>query len=104
MLESLGYGLEGQACDPFIVTLKSRASSGRQMMTHVGSELIHCLKGKLDIEVAGESYRLLPGDTLLFRAEQPHHWRNPNDGPAVFLMMMQSTKERQESMEQHLHP
>jgi quercetin dioxygenase-like cupin family protein len=104
MLESLGYGLEGQACDPFIVTLKSHASSGRQMMIHVGSELIHCLKGNLDIEVAGESYRLLPGDTLLFRAEQPHRWRNPNDGPAVFLMMMQSTKERQESMEQHLHP
>lgn len=104
LLESLGYGLEGQACDPFIVTLKSGASSGRHMMVHNGSELIHCLEGKLEIEVAGRDYVLTPGDTLLFRAEQPHRWRNPNSGPVVFLMMMQATEARQESVDQHLHP
>jgi transcriptional regulator with XRE-family HTH domain len=104
MLESLGYGLEGQACDPFVVTLKAGASSGRQLMAHQGSELILILAGRLDIEIAGKNYTLRPGDSLLFRGEQPHRWRNPNSQPAEFLMMMQATAERDESMEQHLHP
>ena len=104
MLESLGYGLEGQACDPFVVTLKPGANSGRQLMAHQGSEMILMLAGQLDIEVSGVRYLLHPGDCLLFRGEQPHRWRNPNSKPAEFLMMMQATAERDESVEQHLHP
>jgi len=104
MLESLGYGLEGQACDPFVVTLKPGANSGRQLMAHQGSELILILSGQLDIEIAGASHNLHLGDSLLFRGEQPHRWRNPNSQPAEFLMMMQATAERDESVEQHLHP
>ena len=104
MLESLGYGLEGQACDPFVVTLKPGANSGRQLMTHQGSELILILAGQLDIEVSGVRHLLHLGDSLLFRAEQPHRWRNPNSQPAEFLMAMQATADRDESVEQHLHP
>ena len=104
MLESLGYGLEGQACDPFVVTLKPGANSGRQLMAHQGSELILILAGQLDIEVSGVRHLLHLGDSLLFRAEQPHRWRNPNSQPAEFLMAMQATADRDESVEQHLHP
>ena len=104
MLESLGYGLEGQACDPFVVTLKPGANSGRQLMTHQGSELILILAGQLDIEVSGVRHLLHLGDSLLFRAEQPHRWRNPNSQPAEFLMAMQATADRDDSVEQHLHP
>jgi transcriptional regulator with XRE-family HTH domain len=104
MLESLGYGLEGQACDPFVVTLKAGASSGRQLMAHPGSELILILEGRLDIDVASSNFILNTGDSLLFRAEQLHRWRNPNSQPVVFLMMMQATTERDSRVEQHLHP
>jgi transcriptional regulator with XRE-family HTH domain/mannose-6-phosphate isomerase-like protein (cupin superfamily) len=104
ILESLGYGLEGQACDPFHVTLNPGASSGRQAMTHSGTELIFCLEGELDYEVDGDHYLMRPGDSLLFRADMPHSWRNPTDKPAVFLMIMQVSEDRHESMEQHLHP
>jgi transcriptional regulator with XRE-family HTH domain len=104
-LESLGYGLEAQMCDPFYVTLKEGASSGRQIMSHTGTELAYCLKGELEYEVGGDLYHLSPGDSLLFRADLPHRWRNPHDEPVVFLMIMQaSEEERHESMEQHLHP
>ncbi len=104
VLESLGFGLEGQTCDPFVVTLKPGASSGRQMMMHTGTELIHVLEGEFEYEIAGEHYHMRLGDTLLFRAEQPHSWHNPNDEPAVFFMMMQITEERLASVDQHLHP
>jgi transcriptional regulator with XRE-family HTH domain len=104
MLESLGYGLEGQSCDPFMVTLKPKAGSGPHMMAHTGSELIHCLIGSVEIEVAGTDYLLEPGDTLLFRAEQTHRWRNPGRRPTTFLLMMQAVEDRDNSVDQHLHP
>lgn len=104
ILESLGYGLEGQACDPFIVTLKPGASSGRRMMAHPGTELIFCLEGTLELEVGDQEFRLSPGDALLYRAEQPHRWRNPYRVPVMFIMIMQAIGERQASLDQHLHP
>lgn len=104
VLESLGYGLEEQACDPFVVTLKPGVSSGKRAMTHVGHELIYCLEGELDYEIASEHHRLRPGDALLFDAGLPHRWHNPNSGPAVFLLIMQIGEERHESVSQHLHP
>jgi transcriptional regulator with XRE-family HTH domain len=103
-LESLGYGLEEQACDPFHVTLKGGASSGKQVMAHAGTELVFCLQGILDYEVAGEHYRLEPGDSLLFRADLPHRWGNPDSEPVLFLMIMQAAEAREERVDQHLHP
>ncbi|UCC65546.1 MAG: cupin domain-containing protein [Anaerolineae bacterium] len=104
VLESLGYGLEEQACDPFVVNMKAGAGSGRQVMTHTGHELVYCLRGQLDYEVAGEHYRLAPGDALLFHADLPHRWHNSSDHPAVFLLVMQIVEEREEPLNQHLHP
>jgi transcriptional regulator with XRE-family HTH domain len=104
VLESLGFGLEGQSCDPFLVTLKPGAGSGRRVMVHSGSELVYCLDGELSYEVGDERYHLIVGDSLLFRAEQPHRWHNPAQEPATFLLIMTATEERQISMEQHLHP
>lgn len=104
VLESLGYGLTDQACDPFVVTLKPGANSGPKLMVHTGHELIMCLQGELEYEIAGESYRLYAGDSLLFHADLPHCWRNPSSGEAVFLMVMQVVEDRHLAVDQHLHP
>jgi transcriptional regulator with XRE-family HTH domain len=104
LLESIGYGLEQQACDPFLVTLEGGASSGDKMMLHPGHELIFCLDGELDYEIAGEHHHLTPGDALLFHADLPHRWRNPNDYPVQFLLVMQLIEERQDHIDEHLHP
>jgi transcriptional regulator with XRE-family HTH domain len=104
ILESLGYGLEAQACDPFEVTMKPGASSGKHIMTHTGHELVFCLDGELDYEVAGERYRLQPGDSLLFDAALPHRWSNPGHVPARFVLILQLGEERHTSVDQHLHP
>ena len=73
-------------------------------MIHSGHELVYILEGKLDYEISGEHYRLVPGDALLFHADLPHRWRNPIDEPVVFLLIMQATPERHEMVDQHLHP
>jgi transcriptional regulator with XRE-family HTH domain len=104
VLESIGYGLEQQACDPFVVTLKPGASSGKRMMMHPGHELVLCLNGEFDYEVAGEQHRLKPGDAMLFHADLPHRWHNPTKTTAEFVLIMQLGEDRHESVDQHLHP
>lgn len=104
VLASIGYGLEGQACDPFVVTLKPGASSGDRLMMHPGHELVFCMGGELDYEVDGVNHRLRPGDSLLFHADLPHRWSNPSDEPVEFLLIMQLTEERHVSVNEHLHP
>jgi quercetin dioxygenase-like cupin family protein len=53
------------------------ADSGDKAMEHPGEELVHLLEGALEFEVDGETFRLAPGDSLHFRTDRPHRWRNP---------------------------
>jgi transcriptional regulator with XRE-family HTH domain len=53
------------------------ADSGAKAMEHPGEELVHLLEGALEFEVDGETFRLSPGDSLHFRTDRPHRWRNP---------------------------
>ncbi len=104
VLESIGYGLEQQACDPFMVTMEAGASSGKRVMVHSGHELVFCLEGELDYEIDGEHHHLSAGDALLFHADLPHRWQNVNDRPVKFLLVMQMFEERHQHLDQHLHP
>ena len=101
VLESLGSGLEGQTLEPFAVTLKPGASSGGRAMVHGGHELVYCLQGEVEYEVAGQSCRLAAGDALLFEARLEHRWRNAGSEPAKFLLVFQSAVQG-ESVEEHL--
>jgi transcriptional regulator with XRE-family HTH domain len=104
VLESIGYGLEQQACDPFMVTMEAGASSGDKVMVHTGHELVFCVEGTLEYEIDAEKYLLYPGDALLFHADLPHRWRTANKHPVKFLLVMQLIEDRHEHMHQHLHP
>ncbi len=86
-LESLGTGLEEKSLEPFLVTMKPGTDSGQQPMVHTGQEMVYCLQGEVEYEVAAQPYRLAVGDTLLFEARLPHRWRNPGSGPATFLLV-----------------
>ena len=68
-------------------TVVPGASSGRKPMQHAGEELIHCKSGVLEFIVGGSSYTLTPGDSLHFRTQQPHSWRNPGKEDAVAIWM-----------------
>jgi len=103
LLESLGSGLQDQTLEPFVVTLKPGADSGRQIMVHAGHELVYCLQGEIEYEVGGQYYRLAVGDALFFEARLTHRWRNPCSEPAKCLMVLQ-TSAQDESVQQHLHP
>ena len=61
------------------------ASSGPEPMRHPGEELIVLLDGELHVAVDGDEIALAPGDSIHFRTDRPHAWRNPSERPARAL-------------------
>lgn len=53
------------------------------LMNHGGSEYIHMLAGRLEVQVAFARQVLGPGDSLNFDSTIPHRLSNPFDEPAV---------------------
>jgi quercetin dioxygenase-like cupin family protein len=39
-------------------------------------EYLTCERGKIELWASGESWRLAPGDALVFRGDQKHSYRN----------------------------
>ncbi len=53
------------------------------------AEFAHVKRGKLEITVSGETYRLGPGDSMTFSPKDPHSWRNPSSkADAIVLWVM----------------
>jgi len=46
-------------------------------------EYLTCERGQLELTVAGEQYRLSPGDVVAFRGNQKHQYANVGTGEAV---------------------
>jgi quercetin dioxygenase-like cupin family protein len=46
-------------------------------MEHPGEELVFVLEGALEFDVDGREYKLGKGDSVHFRTDRPHRWRNP---------------------------
>jgi transcriptional regulator with XRE-family HTH domain len=46
------------------------------------------VKGKLDMEIAGQHRVLAPGDAIMFLADQPHVYRNPGKDEMVAYLVM----------------
>jgi transcriptional regulator with XRE-family HTH domain len=67
--------------------IEPSADSGDKRMEHPGEELVHLLAGALDFEVDGETFHLAPGDSLHFRTDRPHRWRNPGRTEARAVWM-----------------
>jgi transcriptional regulator with XRE-family HTH domain len=47
------------------------------------TEYLTCERGEIVLVAAGESWRLAPGDVVVFRGDQKHSYANPGERPAV---------------------
>ncbi|MEW6473629.1 MAG: cupin domain-containing protein [Actinomycetota bacterium] len=70
-----------------VATLEPGASSGDHAMEHPGEELVFVLEGSMEFEVDGQDYRLAEGDSVHFRTDRPHRWKNPGRRPARAVWM-----------------
>ncbi|GAA1127280.1 XRE family transcriptional regulator [Nocardioides aquiterrae] len=53
------------------------ARSADEARLPAGESLIYVQSGTLEVTVGGQLFRLAPGDSLHFRSEDEHSWRNP---------------------------
>lgn len=90
-IESVGTGLRNQNIEPFIVTVSPKGGGG-ETVEHPGQEFVHCLNGRVEYLVAGDSFFLDPGDSLLFDATQPHSFRNGGETEAQILLVLQASE------------
>lgn len=100
-IESIGNRINGQEVEPFLVKLNPQTSSGERQVIHAGHEVVYCTKGKLEYFIDGKSYQLEEGDFLIFEANLPHLWRNPNETPAEFLLILQTPGATLEPIKRH---
>ena len=74
-------GISGPYGQYFVATaiaeVEPGADSGEPPLRHAGEELIHVLSGRLDVDVSDQSFQLRRGDSIHFRTDQEHRWRNP---------------------------
>jgi len=99
--EDLGAGMPRFGAEPLIVTLAPRADSGKTPIVHTGREFVYCLEGRIAYTVNGETYLLEPGDSLLFEAYLPHHWKNVGSALSRNLLVLCPMDERDHPTERH---
>lgn len=100
-LADLGAGFTRSGLEPFVVTLEPKADSGDTPIVHTGLEFVFCLEGRLSYEVNGQTFILEPGDSLLFEAHLPHHWRNIGEIPSNSLLLLCHIDEGDRPDERH---
>lgn len=52
------------------------ASTGDDMVTHIGEEAGTVVEGSIEITVAGQTYKLTKGDSYKFSTRLPHKFKN----------------------------
>ena len=104
LIESLGSGLPEQNLEPFMITVDPTTGSTEDPYTHPGEEFVHCLEGMIEYRVGNQLFQLRSGDSLLFKADQPHCFRNPSDEIATILLVLQEQEPegRRQAREAHM--
>ena len=100
-MEDLAPGMPRFGAEPILVTLEPDADSGRKQIVHTGREFVYCLDGHIVYTVDNEKYILEPGDSLIFDAYLPHHWKNIDSTPSRALLVLCPMDERDQPRDRH---
>jgi mannose-6-phosphate isomerase-like protein (cupin superfamily) len=84
-LHCLSNGIRTGAMSFLEVELQAGLSRESTPITHNGEELIHILKGVVEIRVGEDRHLLKEGDSIHFQSRQPHTMRNIGDGVCRIL-------------------
>jgi DNA-binding transcriptional MerR regulator/uncharacterized cupin superfamily protein len=70
--------------EPHLFRVAPGAGSG-ESYSHEGEEFLYLVRGRLDIELAGQPYQLRTGDSFYFSSKTQHHWVNPGKTDTIVL-------------------
>jgi transcriptional regulator with XRE-family HTH domain len=65
--------------------LEPGLSQNIEPFSHTGEELIHILKGVVEIHIGSDRHLLKEGDSIHFKSEEPHTVKNIGDGQSRIL-------------------
>jgi len=86
--EALGFGLEDNRMEPFLITLEPVPIREKHLSVHEGEEFIFVLEGKMSIRLKDYSDVLSPGDSIYFKCTIPHHVTCEGQEPARILAVI----------------
>ncbi len=98
VVERLSADLFEPALETWRVTVHPGVSSG-DAISYDGEELVVMEEGVLSFRVGEATHELAAGDTLHFKADAPHRWKNESSAPARFLVTGTLARRFRESME-----
>lgn len=101
VFEALGGEQFAGRVEPFMLTMENGASCGPHDIVHSGHEFVFCLRGQLEYFVEKETYRLEPGDSLLFASRLRHRWKNPGNTVTNALIIISGFEEGEELHAMH---
>jgi DNA-binding transcriptional MerR regulator/uncharacterized cupin superfamily protein len=70
--------------EPHMFRVAPGAGSG-ESYSHEGEEFLYLVRGRLDIELAGEKFQLRAGDSFYFSSKTQHRWVNPGNSDTLIL-------------------
>ena len=84
----LGHVLRGDVVvEPYLITLREQAAA-HTSFRHAGVEFLYMLKGEVQYRHGSETYRLTPGDALLFDSAAPHGPETLSDKETTYLSII----------------
>ncbi|SNT13109.1 helix-turn-helix domain-containing protein [Tropicimonas sediminicola] len=87
LLGHIGSNESGVVVEPYMITLTTE-SDRFPVFQHEGIEMIYMLEGIVDYRHGETTYRLEPGDSLLFDSDAPHGPEGLIELPARFLSII----------------
>jgi transcriptional regulator with XRE-family HTH domain len=86
--ELLGHVLRGDvAVEPYLITLRDKAEP-HTSFAHAGIEFIYMLRGEVLYRHGSDTYRLRPGDALLFDSSAQHGPESLAEGEIAYLSII----------------
>lgn len=72
------------AMEPHLLRVAPGAGSG-ESHSHEGEEFLFVVRGRLDMILAGQKFRLRTGDSFYFTSTTQHYWCNPGKTETLVL-------------------
>ncbi len=88
-MESFSGGLKDCLLEAAYGVIEPGGNSGKGRMSHKrGEELVICIKGKVEYKIGSEKFVLQKGDSIHFKSEIPHSWKNLFSGKSIIIWVL----------------
>jgi len=86
-IQMLVRNIRDKRMQPFYTTIEPKGGS-KGFYSHIGEECGIVLKGQLEINLNGKSYRLKKNESFYFSSQEPHSWSNPGKTKTVVIWVV----------------